>query len=395
VDPSAPLRLGDLDESGAVEIPLDSAQDLFFRLPPDLDYGMKRRLPLQFNFTIDALTRGQEAAITIWMNEAYVGSRTISGNGKDRVFRESFALPVETVFPRNTLRIAFSGVGPRLADAPRPVLRTVDSASIDFAGHRRLLAMPSLEAFANAGFPFTNDGELARTAFVLSSDAPAEQVATYLTLMSFFGSQTRSVGWRSRLIGPDEPAETDKDIVWIDGPGGELPASWRAALRLSVSGSSPRATPPVWWDLPRWLPFSPYQTELRRLEDLLEVQPNPSLVVQGLERPDAHRRSGMVFTVRSPEAPGQLAMALTDPSETPNFYGRAALLADGRLHSFRFGQPNYFVGDAGMRMSADFWFKRRLWLLPILTIWLALLSARALRVLLEIRAAGRLEVVRD
>ena len=61
---------------------------------------------------------------------------------------------------------------------------------LDIQGIPHWAALPNLEIFANAGYPFTRKADLADTAVVLPDTPSDEEIEMYLTFMGHFGSQT-------------------------------------------------------------------------------------------------------------------------------------------------------------------------------------------------------------
>ena len=76
--------------------------------------------------------------------------------------------------------------------------------------------MPSLRAFANAGFPFTRMADLSETVVVLPSELNAREIETYLQLLGFIGASSGYPAVGVEVVNDWVPAQLeDKDILAI------------------------------------------------------------------------------------------------------------------------------------------------------------------------------------
>ena len=87
---------------------------------------------------------------------------------------------------------------------------------LDLRGYPHWAAMPNLELFSNAGFPFTRLADLSETTVVLPPAPTEQEIETFVTLMGHFGRQTGFPGLRVTVAGPDalrSGANTDFLII--------------------------------------------------------------------------------------------------------------------------------------------------------------------------------------
>src|ERR1035438_7781806 len=93
-----------------------------------------------------------------------------------------------TMLLKFMFRIANKG---NCEDAPLNLQGAVLKDSyLDITGIPHTAALPNLELFANAGYPFTRKADLADTAVVLPDRPSAGELEMFLTLMGHFGAQT-------------------------------------------------------------------------------------------------------------------------------------------------------------------------------------------------------------
>ena len=114
------------------------------------------------------------------------------------------------------------------------------SSYLDLRGIEHWAAMPNLELFANAGFPFTRFADLSQTTVVMPPTATEKEIGVYLMLMSYFSAQT---GYPALRVSVGSSAALGKDVDYlIIGTAGDQPAFEHLNGQLPVSVASNAVT---------------------------------------------------------------------------------------------------------------------------------------------------------
>ena len=86
------------------------------------------------------------------------------------------------------------------------------SSYLDLRGLNHWAAMPNLELFANAGFPFTRFADLSQTNIIMPPKASSEEIGLYLMLLSYFAEQT---GYPALRLHMDDSGNLGKDADYL------------------------------------------------------------------------------------------------------------------------------------------------------------------------------------
>ncbi|BAN96875.1 cellulose synthase BcsB [Plautia stali symbiont] len=114
-----------------------------------------------------------------------------------------------------------------------------DRSSIDFSGYRHYIEMPSLGAFASAGFPFSRYADLAQPLVLVPAKPESGEVSTLLDALGAIGAQTGYPALRVQMRDDWRNAKDhDADLLLI----GSIPPDCRRTRR-SICWWIARAVP--------------------------------------------------------------------------------------------------------------------------------------------------------
>jgi cellulose synthase (UDP-forming) len=88
------------------------------------------------------------------------------------------------------------------------------SSNLDLRQFPHWTAMPNLELFANAGFPFTRFADLSHTVVVLPQQPAPKEITAMLDLLAYFGAQTGYPALRVQ-VGDNSSFDQDADLLVI------------------------------------------------------------------------------------------------------------------------------------------------------------------------------------
>jgi len=107
------------------------------------------------------------------------------------------------------------------------------SSNLDLHRFPHWTAMPDLELFANAGFPFTRFADLSRTNVVLPEHPSGREIATMLDLLAYFSAQTGYPAFRFE-VGGVKSFEQNRDLLVI-GTENDIPTTPTVTAALPIS----------------------------------------------------------------------------------------------------------------------------------------------------------------
>jgi cellulose synthase (UDP-forming) len=398
---------GDIVESGNLQGDGSVPIGAYLRLPPDLYYGSRENLKLHMDYRYNGIPLANESSIQVYMNGSYVSS-TPMPHTEDASSELSTVVPV----PRGNMRpfsnslmmkfvfqIARKGKCQDLypLNLQGAILK---SSYLDISGMSHWAALPDLELFANAGYPFTRKADLADTAVVLPEAATGNEIELYLTLMGHFGAQTgypvlnvdvtdargmRSGGKDYIVLGTvdDQPAVerlNDSLPVRVNGATG---------LRVQDTGGFFAPLEQAWWKV---------RSSDRSNSGTLETQGGmPDALLEGLEWPRNSGHSVVMIVLRADDViPSFVTTFLRSSQSSAISQSVSVLHTDGQHHddhftSYRIGTELYHVGTLSPWVRVRLLFAQYPWLLPLGVILFCILMAILIRAILRRRARVRLQ----
>jgi hypothetical protein len=236
-----------------------------------------------------------------------------------------------------------------------------DNSSIDFSGYRHYIEMPSLGAYANAGFPYSRYADLAQT-LVLVQPKPANgEVSTMLNALGAIGAQTGYPALRVQMSDDwNQAKDKDADLLMIGG----IPQDLQDDKKINLLADAARS----WINMPS-RPVTAQNVPVSASDRAVESQTGissrgPMGAIVGFQSPFNDQRSVVALLADSPRGWDLLNNALLDSGKRAAVFGSATVIRESGVTSVRVGDT-YFVGHL------PWW--ERLWnLLATHPVWLAI-----------------------
>src|SRR5208283_4085595 len=152
---------------------------------------------LHLDYRYNSISIGPISSMQARVNDAFLASvPLIPGQETTRTTHANVPLPVVNLRPfSNSLSFDFTFQWLRKQNCGDTTPINMQGAILrdsylDLRGYQHWTALPNLEIFANAGFPFTRFADLGETTVVLPPAPSVPEIETFLTLMGHFGRQT-------------------------------------------------------------------------------------------------------------------------------------------------------------------------------------------------------------
>jgi cellulose synthase (UDP-forming) len=379
----------------------DGSQPLpvYFRVPPDLHYGETQNLNLKIRYRYNALPVAPGSALRVFVNGSLETEAALQpGNGSNDRER-TVLLPVADMRPfGNTMLFNFdfvpsnpNGTGATATDKLHGAI--LQESYLDVRGLDRWAAMPNLEIFANAGFPFTRHADLADTTIIVPTTPTPKEIVLLLTLMSHWGAQTGYPGLRVQIAGPDAAMRGDSDYLVLgnvnDQPAfgpleSSLPVTFDANGLQVKSAPGYRAVFEKYW---RLLTGASTEGQVPSNVDGL-----PDLMVEGIESPIFRGRSIVVMSLRNDDAVDNFADVFLERSQSSDIAQTVSVLRGGKFSSYAMDTPTYHVGNIAPYTMMRVWLAENFWILLLVVFGFSLVLARYARDYLALLTTQRLQV---
>ncbi|MBI4909624.1 MAG: UDP-forming cellulose synthase catalytic subunit [Acidobacteria bacterium] len=367
------------------------AVNLYFRLPPDLAFGQRSTVPLRLGFRT-AATSEQKGELRVSLNGIRVSSTRISIREGTSVQHQAVYLPVQVLYPSNTLTLEF--VLNSIKDSPTdryPEITVLPNSSIDLHDIPRFVELPRLDLFTQAGFPFTRLADLSGTAVLLPDEPTPDEIACYLGLMGRFGAQTGYPGLRVTVVAASQSQQAASKDLLIIGTARDQPlfARWSDMLPVRVE-SQFRARKPSGWRTMVDLPFAPIAREFRRLSETLFEGASPEGLLQGLISPLDSSRNAVVLATGEQSSFEYLMQTLGNAT-SKDIHGSVSLLTNSRFQSFELSEKSNYIGELSWLETFYTWIGRNFYLIILAVIGCALPLTRWFSKWADQHAAWRLQ----
>ncbi len=381
---------------------------VYLRTPPDLYFADRKVLPMRVNYRYNAVSLANESTLRIDANGAMVQQLPMPHDDNQRKqLTNEVAIPLANMRPfANTMlfnfyfQIAKKG---NCQDTPPINLQgaILRDSYLDIKGLYHWAAMPNLELFANAGFPFTRYADLAQTKIVLPAQASGSEVGLYLSLMGYFGEQTGYPALRVQVADPSELGQ-DADYLVL-GTATDQPAFERLSDKLpvavhqngyTVQGTSGfyHAVEHAWWQVaemrPQW--WWKLGKDNGRSGVMESIGSLPDAIVQGIESPWTPERSVVTITLKQNESAAPFMNAFWKASESSDISESVSVLHGNTFASYRVGDHFYHVGNLPWWEHLRYWLVEFPWIIVPLTFVLGLFVVPWIRLRLDRRARQRL-----
>jgi cellulose synthase (UDP-forming) len=386
-------NLDQLQGNGAVSLPV------YLRLPPDLYYGERNNLTMQLNYTYNSIPLAAASSLKLRINGGYIGNFPLKpgDQAKATVSRE-VGLPVVNLRPfSNTLMFDYyfqiAKQGECKDTAPTNLYGSIlRSSSVDIRGIPHWAALPNLELFANAGFPFTRLADLAETKVVVPTTPSPEEIALFLDLMGHFGAMSGYPTLRVTVVGPDGmlPAEQDYLVLGTvqDQPAilklnPSYPVTLDAnGIKIKDTGGFFATTKRAWWRLHSERGFD---------GQMAAVGGVPDAILEGIENPWAPNRTIVVIALRDPAMAAPFAAMFLKTSQSGEIASSVSVLHGDGFASYQLGSHVYHVGHLPWWVQMRLWFTQYPWLVVLFLVILCYVLASWSRMWLRLRARERLQ----
>jgi cellulose synthase (UDP-forming) len=395
-------NLGQLANTGELQGDGSVPLSLTLRLPPDLDYSGIPNLAFHMSYRYNSVPLASGSTLQVYMNGAYVSSTPMPHTDKASEVLET-VIPIPTVDMRsyaNTMLLKFMF---RIANkgnceaAPLNLQGAVLKDSyLDITGIPHTAALPNLELFANAGYPFTRKADLADTAVVLPDRPSAGELEMFLTLMGHFGAQT---GYPVLHVTVTNAAgmtgDGTRDYL-VMGTVEDQPAlkTLHASLPVGVdsSGLEIHDTTGFFDRYPWWRPGGSRTQDHAGFGELVSGG-LPDALIEGMEWPAGSHRSVVVLVLRDPASIPNLLAAFLKSSQSADISQSVSVLHGAQFSSYRIGGDLYRVGETSPLAPVARTLQELPWLVAVVTVLMCFLMAVLVQAWLRRRARTRLQGV--
>ena len=392
---------GTANGSGNGSVPVN----VYLRLPPDLAYVNRTRVPLVLTYRYNQLPVAGDSAAQVVVNGAYAGATLLPpGHDPARVVRGRMELETNTLRPfSNSLAMsfAFKYVHQKACqDAAPPGMTAalLDTSHLDLRGVPHWAALPDLELLANAGFPFTRYADLGQTSVILSNQPAAGEIAVYLMLMGHFAAQTGYPALRVVVQGSAAlQSGRGRDFLVIghpDDPSGMDTLSPMLPVSFDEAGMTihrPDRLFPALDDLWARVPGHSQVAADAGPEHFAAL---PDAVIAGMESPYDPGHSLVLFLLpgsgNTGAGNGGWMGDFLDQSQSSAVSGSLSAAQAGRFYSYHLQRGAYHLGQLPWRLRLDLWLTQAPWSVPGGVLACCLPLAFCTRGWLVRRAAARL-----
>jgi cellulose synthase (UDP-forming) len=400
--PDGKAQLWNYSSSESVQGDGNEPMTTYYHVPPDLFYGDTQNVLLHLDYRYNAIPIGPISSMQVESNDAYLGSvPLIPGKEASRETSVNLAIPVVNLRPfSNSMRFRLTfqllKSGNCQDTVPTNLVGSIlRSSYIDLHGLPHWAAMPNLELFSNAGFPFTRYADLSQTTIVLPDQPSLQEVETYLTMMGHFGAETGYPAIRVTVAGPDVlQAGANEDFLVIttgqsNGAVGKLAAGMPVtfgdnSLKVQDTRGFFSTFHNMWWKIPATDQLSSGEIGTTGVPDAL---------IEEIESPYANGRTVVLVDVKSAANSEAMLKAFLESSQSSAVSGTVALLQGTRFESYRIGNNLYHVGVLPWWTAVGLWFMQVPWMVDLVVLAISFVFAIWIRGWLRAKARRRLLVV--
>ncbi|WP_419806671.1 UDP-forming cellulose synthase catalytic subunit [Terriglobus sp.] len=378
---------------------------VYFRVAPDSFYGEAQNLALHTRFRYNGQAIAPGSALRIVLNGELVNEAPLSPGTGDVVGRRQALLPLANMRPfANTLLFKFDFLPLRrpgmtseasLHGLQGTILR---ETTLDLREVNHYAALPDLQLFSNAGFPFTRFADLGESTVVLAHQASAAEIALFLQLMEHCGRQTGYPVLRVEVAAPEEMTRSDRDYLVL-GTSMNQPAFAALdsvlPLMLSQDGVRLRESSSNEGNLAGiWRNITSRAYSLLGIADDRKQLPSATtpadVAIEGIESPYGSGHSLVAVILRDDSAEAAFADRFINTDQSSEISDAVSLLRDGRFQSYSASATSYHVGSISKYMVIRIWLTQQFWLLTVGLFTASLILARGARSWLDYHSGRRL-----
>lgn len=270
-------------------------------------------------------------------------------------------------------------------------------SSLDLHGLHLWTRMPSLDLFADAGFPFTNKADLSDTVVILPQVPGSGEISVFLNQMGKFGAQTGYPALGVTVAGPGVTLSSAKDYLVI-GAAANQPAfgSLAGMLPVAFDGESIRM-PKAPSAFSKWNDKVAFWWSTVFSHPWIDPRPSrdgrsPAAMIEEIESPSSADRSIVVIALKSDAASSAFTGMYNDELQAHRITGTVSLLEDGGFESFRMDGNTYHAGTISWFARTRLWLHEYFVLLLLAVTGLNVLIAFWMRDWLSAKARERLKL---
>ena len=364
-----PVRFGDLVSSQYdLQRSLENRSPikLDLHLPPDLFTWRSRGIDLDLRYRYTPPLRRDSSNISILLNDQFVRAFALSPSqtasvgllklplidGRLVQAREDLAVPPFYVGAANSLQIRYA---PEVnkhdlcsSQMPGGMMAAIDpDSTIDFSKHPHYIAMPNMQVFASAGFPFTRYADLSETAVLIPDHPAATDLSAFLAVMGRMGSATGYPALRYALYPASrlDEVDSDRDILLVGlTPTLHALQQWRDRVPFSIDPagrvlSSGRNLIDKSY---RW--FDALGLNAERQAVSIDLSADGRLAsLMGFKSPLSSERSVVAMTATSADAMTEVLDVMDKGGMIGRVQGDLVLVSHGQLQDYRVAEP-YYLG---------------------------------------------------
>jgi cellulose synthase (UDP-forming) len=351
-----------LQSDGSNPIPV------YFHLPPGAHFGDKENVTLRVHYRYDARQIAAGSALRVVLNGVLAADIPLIPGVGEADGQRVIQVPVEVFQPfGNTMLFNYDFVPANRPAASQQTAvlngKILCDSTLDLHGLTLWTAMPNLELFSNAGFPFTQFADLQKTTVVLPESPDAKEIALYLYMMSHFGAQTGYPGLRVNVAGPSAAINSGRDYLVL-GTVGNQPAfaSLDSVMPVALGARGIQVKPE-----------QGYQAMIGRVQnsalnkwnsllgkppvnDLSTVAGVPDVLIQEAMSPASRDRTIVMVALRQDSSVDPFASVFLDRSQTRDMTGPVSLLIGSKLESYPMAGARYHIGEVTPYVRLRIWF---------------------------------------
>ena len=375
---------------------------VYFHLPPNLFLGEQQNISLLVNYKYDARHVAPGSAMRIFVNGNPVSETPLPPSPDLVSGQRTVLVPVADLRPfGNTISFNYDFV-PLNRDPSRDsqLLGVIQcNSTLDLRQSKLWTRMPNLELFSSAGFPFTDQPDLSRTAVVLPSKPMPGEIALYLELMAKFGAHTGYPALRVTVADPTVVLQPDLDYLVL-GTAGNQPAFDALAPLLPVVVASDghfdvRPKSPIRTLWARAVHLAGYLGDrLFQIPHLELPYPvsgdSPDALIEQVRSPLSPDRSIVVVEIRQESAATAFVSVITRQLQPEDMIGPLSLLRGIHFESYQADVPTYEVGSITWYERLRIFLAEQFLLLLAVEVLMCLIMARFAYRWLAYRAQQRL-----
>lgn len=348
-----------LETSGIVPYPLS----LRFNIPPDLYLNQNNGVNVLLKYRYTPPEDSSKSYLNVGINNQYIKSyELLPTKEQDSTIADitpfhhlintekNFAIPVSHLTPNNLFNFNFdyglSIAGGTLDGRCVTFLLTPNhaiidnSSTIDFSNYYHYLTMPNLNAFSQAGFPFSRMADLSETWVVMPKAPLPEELSTLLIVAGNIGAQTNYPALSLSITTDWETLKNkEADVLVI----GTLPTELRNESQMNLLIQQLKS----WVKSPMKdfsLPQVPIENTYSKANTQTEVTASEAIsAIIEVQSPFYSQRSVVALLANNPHGFKLLNNTLSHQATPIKLFGSIAVIRDSGVSSVRVG-TTYHVG---------------------------------------------------